>query len=471
MSAEGWSGLDPSAERLLTEARARERLPLERRDRLVSWPLAAGFVAVACALGTFGESDRSAPAWLAITLVLAYAAASRIQFEIGSGMAVPTQLVFVPMLFLLPLTAVPMLVAIGYVVGFVPDLLLRRAHPERVVVVVASCWHAVGPAAVLLLAGEPDAALAEPEVLLAALVAQFALDAAGTVARERLAAAAPVRDIARSLAWVFSVDALLAPVGLAAALAASRNPAAALFTLPLAGLLVVFARERRMRLDGSLELSHAYRGTAFLLGDVIEATDAYTAHHSSQVVALTLAVGRELGLDERELRKAELAALLHDIGKIRIPAAIIAKPGPLTPAERALMETHTAEGERLLRRVGGLLAEVGTIVRSCHERPDGAGYPDGLRGDDIPLVARIISCCDAFNAMTTDRPYRPALPFDVAVSELRSNAGSQFDATVVAALLRAIGATTGDPRACLVTRDGKAGRRGRGDRESLSPAA
>ena len=102
--------------------------------------------------------------------------------------------------------------------------------------------------------------------------------------------------------------------------------------------------------------------------------------------------------------------------------------------ERRLMETHTVEGETMLLRVGGLLAEIGTLVRSCHERYDGSGYPDGLAGEEIPLVARIVCCCDAFHAMTSDRAYRKALTSDVALAELEANSGTQFDPQVVAAL-------------------------------------
>ena len=100
-----------------------------------------------------------------------------------------------------------------------------------------------------------------------------------------------------------------------------------------------------------------------------------------------------------------------------------------------MIETHTVEGQRLLHRVGGALREVGDIVRACHERWDGHGYPDGIAGEEIPLVARIVCCCDAFNAMTTDRPYRRALTLAVAVEELERNAGTQFDPAVVAALV------------------------------------
>jgi len=123
------------------------------------------------------------------------------------------------------------------------------------------------------------------------------------------------------------------------------------------------------------------------------------------------------------------------VGKVRVPNSIINKPGPLTAEERSVMERHTIEGERLLLRVGGLLGEIGRIVRSCHERYDGNGYPDGLRGEEIPLLARIVACCDAFNAMTSDRSYRRAMPVEEAVAELRRVSGTQFDPRVVDALI------------------------------------
>ena len=141
-----------------------------------------------------------------------------------------------------------------------------------------------------------------------------------------------------------------------------------------------------------------------------------------------------LGLSARERRNAEFVALLHDVGKIRIPAAIINKPGPLDPDERGVIETHTIEGEAMLTRVGGLLGEIGHVVRSCHERWDGTGYPDRLTGKAIPLVARIVCCTDAFSAMTTTRPYREARSTVEALAELRRCAGTHFDPDVVEAV-------------------------------------
>jgi putative nucleotidyltransferase with HDIG domain len=197
----------------------------------------------------------------------------------------------------------------------------------------------------------------------------------------------------------------------------------------------MLAREREGRIAHSLELGRAYRGTALLLRDLLEEDDEYTGHHTEDVVELSARVAREMGVDEDVQRETELGALLHDIGKIHIPDAIINKPGPLDDEEWAIMKTHTVEGQKMLDRVGGFMREVGLIVRSHHERWDGTGYPDALAEEAIPLEARIINCCDSWNAMRTDRSYRKALPLEVALRELRSNAGLQFDPHVVAALI------------------------------------
>ena len=199
----------------------------------------------------------------------------------------------------------------------------------------------------------------------------------------------------------------------------------------------MLSRERETRIDQALELSHAYQGTAMLLGDVVEADDAYTGSHSRGVVELSLAVADRLGLDSRRRRNIEFAALLHDVGKIAVPKEIINKPGPLDDEEWKIMHRHTIEGEAMLNRVGGVLAEVGRIVRSSHEHFDGSGYPDGLAGEEIPIEARIVTCCDAFSAMTTTRSYRKAMS-EEALAELRGCAGTQFDPRVVDALVAVI---------------------------------
>jgi HD-GYP domain-containing protein (c-di-GMP phosphodiesterase class II) len=197
---------------------------------------------------------------------------------------------------------------------------------------------------------------------------------------------------------------------------------------------MLFARERKQRLDETLALSTAYRGTAMLLGDVVEADHYYTGAHSRDVVDSSLAVADELELDATQRRNVEFAALLHDVGKIQVPKEIINKPGKLDEQEWEIMRRHTIEGERMLTQVGGLLASVGRIVRASHEHYDGRGYPDGLVAEAIPIEARIVCACDAYSAMTTDRSYRKAMPKADALDELQRCAGTQFDPTVVAAV-------------------------------------
>jgi HD-GYP domain-containing protein (c-di-GMP phosphodiesterase class II) len=429
---------DPDSDALIEERRARAGTPLERRDSRVTAVSVLGFLAACAALELFFPGDRHPSLPLLILLIAAYAVASKVEFEVGIGSAIPTQLVFVPMLFLLPPSMAALSVALGLLLGNLGAYLKRQEHPERALVVVASSWNAVGGALVIALAGEPSASWSVWPVLLAAVLAQFVFDFCGSAARARFAFGIAPQAHVRLMLWVYGVDLALTPIALLTAIVADEQPAALLVVLPLLALLAFLAQERRRRIDHALELGHAYRGTAFLLGDVIEADDEYTGNHSRQVVELSLAVADGLGLSARERRSTELTALLHDVGKIRIPAEIINKPGALTAEERAVINTHTIEGERMLDRVGGLLGEVGHLVRSCHERWDGEGYPDGLAGEEIPLVARIVCCCDAYNAMTTDRPYRAALPAREALAEVERNSGTQFDPRVVAALALAV---------------------------------
>jgi HD-GYP domain-containing protein (c-di-GMP phosphodiesterase class II) len=373
-----------------------------------------------------------------LVLIGAYAAAFRLEFEIGSGTAVPTELFFVPMLFLLPSGWVPLAVGAGVLLASSIECLRGALHLERLVLRLLNASYAIGPALVLGLAGEKPPALDQWPLYLLALAAQFALDFAVTAARQWTTLGVPPKNHLRAMTSVYVIDAGLAPIGLAVAFAAQSSPYGVVLALPLIGLLSIFARERRVRIDHELELRDAYRGTAFLLGDVVEADDAYTGVHSRDVLELTLRVADQLGLSARERRDAEFAALLHDVGKVRVPNSIINKTGPLSDEERAVMQRHTIEGERLLLRVGGLLGEIGRVVRSCHERWDGKGYPDGLAGEQIPLLARIVACCDAYNAMTSDRSYRKALPAEQATAELQACGGTQFDPRVVGALLAAL---------------------------------
>ncbi len=203
-------------------------------------------------------------------------------------------------------------------------------------------------------------------------------------------------------------------------------------------LMAGIAGQATMALTNALSfesLERTFLSTVEALANALEAKDEYTSSHARWITDMAIRVGEELGLDPGTLKRVELGALFHDIGKIGIPAAILTKPGPLTDEERALIETHPELGERILAPIEQL-EHVRPIVRACHERYDGRGYPDHLEGDEIPLEARIIFVCDAFHAMTTTRPYRRALPVEEARRRLTEAAGTQFDPAIVDVCLR-----------------------------------
>jgi diguanylate cyclase (GGDEF)-like protein len=184
-------------------------------------------------------------------------------------------------------------------------------------------------------------------------------------------------------------------------------------------------------------LERTFLSTVEALANALEARDEYTSSHARWITDTALLVGQELGLDGETLKRLELGALFHDIGKIGIPNSILLKPGPLTDKERELIETHPELGAKIIAPIDQL-QDVCGIVRACHERWDGAGYPDRKAGEEIPLEARIIFACDAFHAMTTDRPYRNALDPEEALRRLEEAAGSQFDPRVVEVCLRVL---------------------------------
>jgi putative nucleotidyltransferase with HDIG domain len=175
----------------------------------------------------------------------------------------------------------------------------------------------------------------------------------------------------------------------------------------------------------------------------LEARDGYTGEHSSAVVDLAVEVARKLGLDEADVADVAQVALLHDVGKIAVPDSILRKSGSLDEDEWMVMETHPAAGAKLVEQIEGL-AHLAPSIRAEHERWDGTGYPEGLQGEDIPFASRIVLACDAWHAMTSDRPYRRALEPAVAIAELERNAGTQFDARVVSALVESVRVTGAD---------------------------
>jgi len=205
-------------------------------------------------------------------------------------------------------------------------------------------------------------------------------------------------------------------------------------------LLGSVARQAKLALASAASyetLERTFLSTVEALANALEANDEYTSTHARWITDLALKVGEELGIEGHELKRLELGALLHDIGKIGIPTRILSKPGPLTEDERILVETHPILGERILAPIEQL-REVRLIVRSAHEHYNGSGYPDRLAGNDIPLESRIVLACDAYHAMTTDRPYRRALGAEEARRRLVEASGSQFDPQVVDALLRVL---------------------------------
>ena len=420
---------------LVGAARERHANPLVSHERFAALVVASSFVLAAAATLAVVPWEPSASPVLIVTLVALSAVMSRVEFEIGHGYANPQQLVFVPMLLIAPLPLVPVLVAAGYFLGSLRQR-VRRNDWGHAISDLAGMWFAMGPVWVLAAfapSGPPS--FDSMAIYALALVAQLVTNTGAVVIQDRLAKdPQPIWP----MLWAWRVDAVLSPVALAVAFMAYSHPAAVLAVVPLVWLLHVFSQERKERYDASLELQSAYKGTVMLLSDVVEAEDDYTAFHCRSVVELVSEVADDMDIPKADRQELEFAALLHDVGKIAIPKEILNKPAKLTDEEFELIKTHTVEGQMLLDRVGGLMSRVGTIVRSCHERWDGRGYPDGLGGEEIPLAARIVFCCDAYNAMTTDRPYRKAMGREAALVEIRDNAGSQFDPDVAAALERVV---------------------------------
>ena len=182
------------------------------------------------------------------------------------------------------------------------------------------------------------------------------------------------------------------------------------------------------------QLRDTYRATLEALGSALDSRDVGTESHSRRVHGYSLAIARAYGVPEHQIEDLEHGVLLHDIGKIGIPDGILLKPGPLTPDEWRVMRTHPEIGRRLIEKIPFLRGAV-PVVYCHHERWDGTGYPRGLKGEEIPLGARIFSVADAFDAMTFDRPYSKAIPFPAARKEIHRSAGTHFDPAVVEVFL------------------------------------
>ena len=409
------------------------------RERVVAGGIAIAFGVAATVVALTVPTNRAADPLLLAGLVALLALARRVRFEVGTVEACVDQLAFVPLLLLAPLPLVPVLVAAAYVLARIPDFVTGKMHTDRWLYFVGDAWHSIAAVGVIAAFAPGPIDTKHLLVYAAALAAQIVAGLLVIVVNDSLIHGFKAREVFRlSFAHSARIDAALSPLALMIAAVAADAPIALAGAIPFFWLMALFSAERRERYAAALELNQAYRGTVMVLSDVVDAEDAYTASHCRSVVELAAAVADELGMGYEKRQELEIAALLHDVGKIAIPNEILNKPAKLTDEEFALMKTHTIEGQALLDRVGGRLAKVGAVVRSCHERWDGRGYPDGLIGDQIPEAARVVFCCDAYSAMTTDRPYRKAMAPDAAVEELRTNSGRQFEPRVVEALVAVV---------------------------------
>ncbi len=276
-------------------------------------------------------------------------------------------------------------------------------------------------------------------VIFAAVAAAFIVE---TIVGEALAVVAPAirrtTSVAAALRDVVSSDLVSLPlhvptVTVLAYVYLTISPwSVALFALPAlaAQRLLLLYRQQRDATEAlgeaNARLASANLSFATALVATLDARDRYTAGHSASVAIYARDIAMRMGLSDREQELVHLCGLVHDVGKIGLPASVLEKPGALSLEERREMERHSVIGEEILRNVDDY-GDIAAIVRSHHERVDGTGYPDRLVGDEIPLLARIIAVADAYNAMTSDRPYRDAMPSRVARLRLAQAVESQFD--------------------------------------------
>ena len=410
---------------------------LARSDsRTVAWAIALNAIAVAAAAALWFDGYRLPPLWALVVLGLLAAVAERQSVGVTERTSISVS--FLPLVF----SAVAFGPLGGFVVGAISNVWdLRESRMKWCVYtpIRALTAGAAGLAAWTLVPSQTGFGLC----LLASLVASVA-DLATEGALVGMTAwvrGVNARDVFRNL---MSVSLLTVPLYVpVVALFVygyhlySLRLVVILFIPALAAqrLLHLYQQERVVSQDlaeANTRLRRASLSFATALVATLDARDQYTAGHSAAVAIYARDIAQRMGLSEENQELVHLCGLVHDIGKIGLPAGLLEKPGPLTLEERRHMEQHSEIGERILRNVDDY-SEIADIVRSHHERIDGMGYPDGLPGEDIPLLARIIGVADAYDAMTSDRPYREALPSRVARMRLAQAVETQFDTTVVAA--------------------------------------
>jgi putative nucleotidyltransferase with HDIG domain len=413
----------------------------------------ATLVVTALALALFLELRHplGGEVWAVIALIAVAALSERGRVQLSGTME--SSIALLPVIFaavvLGPLAA--LLVGAGSLLG--------DFRPPYMKLAVYTCTRAITGA----LAG--FAALGATEIFvgkfgqiaaatgIAAVVAEVA-DTAFAATTHRLRGNGTLMNAVRVIAPL-TLAALPMYVPVVAVLAAAYTQVSA-WTLPLflvpalaAQRLFAMYREQRELTDelrsANGRLERAGLSFASALVAALDARDHYTAGHSAAVARYSQDIAARLGLSEEEQQLAHLCGLVHDIGKVGLPVGLLEKPGPLTLDERRQMEEHPAVGERILANVENY-TEIARVVRHHHERADGHGYPDSLVGDDIPLISRILAVADAYDAMTSDRPYREAMPSRVARLRIAQAVDSQFDTTVVAAFEAILASASDDYR-------------------------
>jgi hypothetical protein len=432
---------------LLSAWRKRLAAPMEDRESVVVGTLALGYLAAALALAFALPSGRELEPLVVLGLFAAYVGVSLIRFDVGAGYVSAEQLVYVPLLFFAPLPLVLLLVPAAFLLSDLPDILAGRAHRDRWMNALADSWYVIGSVTVLGLfaAGSPQPELAP--VYLAALVAQVGLGTSAALAREYFVGRLSVRDELRSAAAAYQLDVMLSPVGLALAFAAAElAPVALLALAPVAGGLFWLSRFHRERCDRLVAEHEAYWRR--FLRDARRLERSAQLHVSEDwrcMPELALAVGAELRLDMEA--RANLAQAAQAAGR-RVTLAAHADREHAHAAERRLRlaaaliagRLYQAGAEGLVSRRGAFdrFTDQAELVRLSSERFDGRGSPEGLRGEEIPLGARILACCGAYSSMTAGTDDRAPMSAEIAVEELRRAAGGRFDPAVVGALSRAL---------------------------------
>jgi putative nucleotidyltransferase with HDIG domain len=409
-------------------------------------------VAAGTLLGLVEAHHDLRPVWVVAVLALAAAFAERRSVQLERGVQMESSISNLPVLFaavvLGPLPA--MVVGASSMLGAFDWPYLRRATYGLTRALTGAVTGLVAAAAGGLVSSEVGA------IAMATAIAGLAVESAdfGFLSLTARLRGKEVQSIARVLLPVTLLSVpLYAPLVALLAIAYSEvSP----WTLPLflvpalafQKLFGLYQDQRRLADDlghVNKRLEKATISFATALVATLDARDRYTAGHSAAVAVYARDIAHRLDLSDDEQRLAHLCGLVHDIGKIGLPAGLLEKAGALTLEERRQMQEHSEIGERILAKVDDY-AEIAKIVRHHHERVDGMGYPDGIAGQDIPLISRIICVVDAYNAMTSDRPYRDAMPSRVARMRLAQGVEGQFDTTIVAAFEAILAGATEDYR-------------------------